>query len=102
MFGTERAVRRLERMHRKGKGYRILVFGQWLGVFGLIQGVCYATSIARCTCSFDASLLQLSRPVMYLNSILEKSLIDNTASSSTVLRARARGGATLILFHRIK
>ena len=35
-------------MHREGKGYRILVFGQWQGVFGMIQSIFYATSIARC------------------------------------------------------
>ncbi len=65
MFGTERAVRRLEKMHREGKGYRVLVFCQWLGVFGLMQ----AKSIARCTCSVMllSSNSPVGRPVMYLN-----------------------------------
>lgn len=52
MFGTGQAVRKPEKMGHKGWVYRILMFGQQLGVLGLIESVQYATLISK----FDSAL----------------------------------------------
>ena len=39
MFGTGRAAQRPGKVFHEGHDSRILAFGQWLGAFGLMQGV---------------------------------------------------------------